>query len=226
MRNSTYFAAAMSAVLLIGTGCSNMPRSWDVFPGQVVSSSTDEPVEGAVVLAFWWADIQGLFTSTISCFHVETAKTDNEGIFKIPGWHDVEEENKGLSNPSIHIAIYKMGYEYRVFHPKKIEMYEYALDPFKGNRDDQFKLWHRWFNSTTCSGAGLSEKNLYLLARTIHEESKAIARSAEEKAFSEMMKNHAIDVLTQSFSGPTNVPIIVSPISPEEKQKILEDNPN
>ncbi len=85
------------AMLLAGCGKAGLP-----FSGQVIDAETGKPIEGVFVLAFWKGEV-GLFDAQSICYHVETAVSDDEGQFHIPGW--MGDGLFGVMNSYIYVGI-------------------------------------------------------------------------------------------------------------------------
>lgn len=70
----------LTLAVLSGCGMAGLP-----FTGQVTDAETGEPIEGAIVVAKWTGNT-GVVGSRSVCYHVETAISNKEGKFRIPGW--------------------------------------------------------------------------------------------------------------------------------------------
>lgn len=69
-------------------GCSGTPvRDWPAMEGVVLDADTNEPIEGAIVVAFW----EGYGGHSKICFHTESGISDATGKFLISPWRNTSE---------------------------------------------------------------------------------------------------------------------------------------
>ncbi len=61
-------------------------RHWEAREGVVLDATTHNPIEGAIIVARWEGWISALVETSSVCYHVETAKSDTEGRFRISKW--------------------------------------------------------------------------------------------------------------------------------------------
>lgn len=140
--------------------------------GQVIEQEIRTPIPGALVVVLWKGHLG--WTGTV-CFHVETATTDEHGIYRVPAWE--KPSPYGDIKSRYHQAFaYKPGYEY--VETKDGTSY---LKPFAGSRGERLEYLRRVNSATTCGSAGESKKNLLSFAKAIYEEARGLAISAEEK---------------------------------------------
>ena len=151
--------------------------------GRVVDTETKKPIAGAIVIARWDGTYSALVDSHTVCYHVETATTDQDGRYKIPGWW---EKPKGpfFGEGPMYLDAYKPGYE--KYWPAGYDRTEdfknnvLYLAPFKGTKEERLKYLGRQITGTRCSAAGDKYKNLYPMYRAIYEESKSVSKSYME----------------------------------------------
>jgi hypothetical protein len=156
------------AMLLTGCGKVGLP-----FSGQVVDVETGRPIEGAFVLAFWKGEV-GLFDAQSICYHVETAVSDEEGRFRIPGWFGGG--HFGVMNRYIYTLAYKPGYREADGrrHKEKIEMLKFTGG--SGERMDYLVSLIK-----PCGAAGDNENEMLPIRSAIYREARNIAETDTEK---------------------------------------------
>ena len=83
----------------------------DAIEARVVDKETDAPIEGAAVLAIWYAEKGGMETTT-SLYRYEETLTDADGRFRLSGWKRWRDRGEGrLKDEDPVILIYKPGYK-------------------------------------------------------------------------------------------------------------------
>jgi len=167
------------AMLLTGCGKVGLP-----FSGRVVDVETGKPIEGAFVLALWKGEV-GLFDAQLICYRVETAVTDEDGRFRIPGW--IGGGYFGVMNSYISTIIYKSDY----IDSDKSEGDIQYLKRFRGAREDRLRfLISR--ASHSCFSAQFQQLTPYNDA--LYEEAKTIAITSSEKNLADRVKYY-LDVV-------------------------------
>ncbi len=139
--------------------------------GQVVEVGTDKPIPGVIVVVRWQGHVG--WTGTV-CFHVETAISDGNGIYRIPAWHKPSPygDVRGAHYP----VAYKPGYEDTVPVNDTVR-----LKPFTGTRGERLGYLSRVSSATRCGESGASEKNILPLKKLLYEEARSIATTAEDQ---------------------------------------------
>ncbi len=152
--------------------------SGDAIEGRVVEEESCKPIEGVIVVVKWEGYISALVDSQRVCVYVQTTTTDKNGYYKFPAWKKSSEMGH-VQKIKPDITVYKTGYQW----PDRIlgKYNEYYLTPAKGMREDRLAHLMRMSRVTTCSNAGRSKKNRYLLLNTLYEEAKGIAVNDKEK---------------------------------------------
>jgi hypothetical protein len=92
----------------------------------VVSSDSNLPIEGVVVLAKW--DVRGIEGVVENTIAIEETVTDSDGAFSVPGWGPRVNRKFLYSNvrdSSPEVIVYKLGFE-----PKSI--HDYRASSFLG----------------------------------------------------------------------------------------------
>ena len=128
-------AMLLALLPLTACGVSSSP-----IEGRVLDAETKKPIAGAIVIARWDGTYSALVDSHTVCYHVETATTDKDGRYKIPGWW---EEPKGpfFGEGPMYLDAYKPGYE--KYWPAGYDRTEdfknnvLYLAPFKGTKEER-----------------------------------------------------------------------------------------
>jgi hypothetical protein len=145
--------------------------------GVVVDESTGKPVAGAIVVAHWQGTVMKLHGASASCYHVETARTDAQGRYRIAAWtRQFSASDIRLVREGTHFEAYKPGY-WRPTHPDPAgDGTRIAIAPFQGTKDEYFRTvlgapgW-------ACLRPGASSKNEYRLFKAMAEEARALAET-------------------------------------------------
>ena len=78
--------------------------------GLVLEEGANKPIEGAIVVARWFGEDWIPMHTSSSCFHVETATTDESGRYKIYNTA-LKVGYRMYKSPIINIKVYKAGYQ-------------------------------------------------------------------------------------------------------------------
>jgi hypothetical protein len=144
--------------------------------GQVLEEGANQPIAGAIVVARWNGTAFSFVESPTVCVHVLTTTTDAEGKYRLPAWRK-ESPIKGVRDIHPTVTAHKAGYElarrYQVNNP--------LLTPFTGTRAERLEYLLRVSSATRCGESGASEKNLLPLKKSLYEEAKSIAKTAEDQ---------------------------------------------
>ncbi len=111
-RTEQYFLAAIFVVVSI-SACSLLPPT-KISPvtGRVLDHDTGQPVAGAIVVVRWIGTATKAFVDQhTACYHVETAKTDAEGIYETTSWLEAS-KYQDLGFKGRRIMVYKAGYRH------------------------------------------------------------------------------------------------------------------
>jgi hypothetical protein len=148
--------------------------SGEAIEGRVLEEGTNKPIAGAIVAVRWMGRTYAFVDSQGSCYHVETAMTDEQGRYQTRPWRQPRQDY-GLSFDHIAIDAYKPGYGFPDKH-SRVQGIEY-LAPFRGTREQRLGYLVRMLESTRCGSQNDSERNLYALYLAMHDEAKGIAVS-------------------------------------------------
>lgn len=153
--------------------------------GRVLDLDTKQPVAGAIVVVRWEGTHLIPFADTqSSCYHAESAVTDDEGRYRIARW---SAPSKGplFTEDYKSFTVYKVGYshfmESRYGESEDTKKNIYFLKAFKGSREERLKYLNRVSNATECASAGDSYASLLPLRRAVFEEAQPLAQTQAEK---------------------------------------------
>jgi len=157
---------------LTACGLSGGPES-----GKVIDASTNEPVEGAIVVARWIGHLATWAHGSTNCYHVESTTTDESGEFHIPKWKKeyTEDWQKNVRPRYVDVTVYKPDYQ---FSPRQLEEQShlkgvYYIEPFKGSTEE--RLTYLSSVAVSCSDKTEIEINLLTLYKSLYKEAKSLA---------------------------------------------------
>ena len=177
------------------SACSDLPKTWPKFQGQVLEYSTNKPIEGVHVIVKWEGGV-GIVDYQSKCYYMEGAITDTEGNFIIPEFNESLSTGMISSRYMLH-TIYKSGFE--VYTPPS-QTYRINTDTtwfmkkFEGTTDERFKYFRELMASLICSNAGISKRNAYPLHREVYFEAKKLAETDEQRETVEWLRDIAAGV--------------------------------
>lgn len=174
-------AVTLLTALLAGCGMVGLP-----FSGQVTDEKTGEPLEGVIVVALWEGHVNPIADSTRICYHVETAVSDAEGKFRIPGWIGGK---FGVMGGYIRTVSYKKNYQPRP--ADKSSAHDIELVSFVGDESEWFDYLSHYTRVANCLSGGKSRQKLFNLFNSIYEESKNLARTGDERKIVMKIRNAA-----------------------------------
>lgn len=164
-----FYFALLYYVLLSGCGLAGLP-----FTGHVTDAETGEPIEGAIVVALWQGEVNPIIDSSMVCYHVETAVSDKNGEFRIPGWLG---GRFGVMDSYVTTEVHLRGYE-RVPVKGSYPKDDIRMKRFTGNSKDRIKYLQGLVQS--CYSAGNSKKNFLIFYEALYKEAKDIANSVDD----------------------------------------------
>lgn len=175
--------------------------SGEAIEGRVLEEGTNQPIPGAIVVVRWHGRTFAFVDSQGSCYHVETATTDEQGRYRTKPWRQPRKDY-GLSFDHIAIDAYKPGYGF----PEKlsrVQEIEY-LAPFKGTPKERFVYFQRLEQSLRlCRSPDANEKSLLPLYRVLHAEASAIAQTPSEWAAADDFLT-SIDIIELGYEEGIN----------------------
>jgi hypothetical protein len=164
--------AAAALTLLSGCASSGQP-----IKGRVLEEGTSRPVDGAIVLARWIGTAPGFAHSQSACVHVESALTNIEGAFTLPGWSK-SSVTASVTNLKMMLFAYRAGYELpQNPSPRDDTVY---VAPFRGTREQRLAYIARISGNATCGTSDPSEQNSLPLLKGLRDEAAMLARSKDE----------------------------------------------
>ncbi len=159
----------VASVSLQGACSIGSVRHWDVQDGLVLDATTQNPIEGAIVVARWQGWISALVDASSVCYHVETAKSDAEGHFRIPKWTKLPGK---VHHGDVVFSTYKAGY--RQVHGENKKLYDVqSLKRDLGSSQDRLCYLFRLPTVLNCGVDG-SEGQYYSVLNIIFAEAKQL----------------------------------------------------
>ena len=156
----------MAIVSLSGCGMAGLP-----FSGQVTDAETGEPIEGVIVVALWKGDVNPIVDSTQICYHVETAVSDENGKYRVPGWVGGK---FGVMGSYIITESYKQGYE-RVPVNGRYSKNEVKMAIFTGTLESRMSYLVDFAGQVSCGPQENREKALFQLYKEIYLEARGLS---------------------------------------------------
>jgi len=128
--------------------CPKPIEDWPAEGGLVVDADTGEPLAGAYVTGRW----EGHAYGESVCFHAESMRTDSDGRFVFPAWHNTGPYNTTHYQQFTDRA-YLPGY-------KDVGGYTYRLEMkrFTGTREERLQHLQDRLPGAWCSEAGATER--------------------------------------------------------------------
>jgi len=161
--------------MLIGCKGPNQPLSGRAIDGQIIDEKTQQPLEGAIVIARWSGTVGGMAHSSTVCFHVETATTDTQGRYLTESWSKISEFGNSTDQGYV-VTAFKPGY-----YAKTSLTGDIALPSFTGTREERLEYLKQVVRSSSCHDAEESERNLYVLLENIYKEAKLLAKLPDDQ---------------------------------------------
>jgi hypothetical protein len=197
----TGHAKALWAAGLCALALFSYALSGESFSGRVIDESTGKPVADAIVVIHWigsWTKIFG--ESSSACYHVETARTDPNGNFRMAAWKTpwspkdlfFSPEDRGLN-------VYKPGYAVSTKGSGLPGVF--LIAPFQGGKQAYFDTVLR---PAGCERAGASSKNEYRLYSAMAQEASALAETPAQLSAARMLRILAEESLV-NFERPTQL---------------------
>lgn len=175
--------------------------SGEAIEGRVLEEGTNQPIPGVIVVVRWHGRTFAFVDSQGSCYHVETATTDEQGRYRTKPWRQPRKDY-GLSFDRIAIDAYKPGYGL----PSKlsrVQEIEY-LAPFRGTPKERFVYFQRLEQSLRlCRSPDANEKSLLPLYRALHAEASSVAITPGELAAADDFLT-SIDIIELGYKEGVN----------------------
>ncbi len=183
--------------------------------GQVVDADTGQPIANAHVAFIWQSTIiPSGFTGHNSrdiCYHAASTMTDAQGRFRIEPWRKWSTYDVYIMDPIALIYAPK-------YVPRQIAIQEgpakapaerlserYALKPFKGTVEERMHMLFWGLANRDCHYGGDTQKSLYPMLKSIHDEARNIARTREQESTVRIIAELAADAaLATNPNAPVN----------------------
>lgn len=186
------------ALILLMQGCSPLPiREWPGLEGRVLDAQTEEPIEGAFVVARWIG--YGGYSQS-QCFHVEVAETDEQGRYRIAPWRN-DQDSAILSNQRQSIErVHAEGYRESQITRER-ESYRqgvYYLEKDEGDAEDRLKYLRNAVIG--CSSRYGNKDALIAFYKALHHEVAFLPESHNRNKTEIWLQNH-IDEIEMGFES-------------------------
>ncbi|MDH5444062.1 MAG: carboxypeptidase-like regulatory domain-containing protein [Gammaproteobacteria bacterium] len=158
-------------VAIMLNGCA-APSYWPEVHGRVLDETTDQPIEGAIVVAKWRGYSSHAFIQVRStCYHIETATTDKMGRFTFPSRMD------GISTVQrrfVAYRVYKAGYvtSDKTYEKEIYEKKLKYLKPFNGTNEERLKYLVQFGDVIRCANADDADKKLVIVKEKLYNEGR------------------------------------------------------
>jgi hypothetical protein len=195
--------------------------SGDAIDGRVIEEGSGQPVAGAIVAAVWHATLASFVETKSTCYHMESARTDEQGRYHIAAWSTPASlQDLRIRDSYIDFSAYKPGYIWSAQaapQPGTV-----MLTPFSGTVAERFRFLSR--AKVSCAGTRDSEHNMYRLYAAIADEARAIAATPEQRQAAQHFTRVAEDALINWARPTTHVPPIhnVDPADSYKKEDLLK----
>ena len=183
----------LAAFWLTACGLSGGPES-----GRVIDATTNEPVEGVIVVARWVGHLATMAHGSTNCYHVESTTTDENGEFHIPKWKKeyTEDWQKNVSPRYVDVTAYKHGYQLsprQIEEQSKLKELVHYIEPFNGSREERLEHLQQISRMTGCRSASESKKNLFLLRKALYAEAEQLAKvNIDQKILEDLLYSKEI----------------------------------
>lgn len=186
-------ANAITWALLVTTQMAGCGMAGIPFTGQVIDAITGKPIEGTIVIAMW-TGASGLVESRSVCYHVETATSDKDGQFHIPGW--INPAGPFALRRHVFTIAYKPGYEGE--QGKRYFVDKIDMELFKGDKHERLEylesaVSHECFNDDY-------REQLIPYTKAIYEEAVSLQATPGDMAIVKSIKYH-LDVLEAGWDA-------------------------
>jgi len=188
--------ALLAAALLPLTACATEPQAK---PGRVLEAGSNKPIAGAIVIARW-KGFMPIFPADgrTLCYHVESAMTDAEGVYRIPAWQG-DPQHANLLDKEIFIDAYKPGYV-RSQEYYKQQSYRQGIElmeVFKGAREERLKYLMHMSGIASCDRDG--DKNiLFAVQKALYQEANRVAVTPQDKDSAQWIRRRAALIWSES----------------------------
>lgn len=149
--------------------------------GMVLEEGTDKPLTGAIVVVRWIGRTTSgsiYVEARDVCYHVETATTDERGLYQTKAWNQEQHKNYSVKFDHMLVSAYKIGYSLLQTPPQKDEITYLSL--FKGTGAERLMYLGRLSEGTRCQSAGESGKSMLPFRKSLYDEAKGIASSVSD----------------------------------------------
>ena len=197
LNNTNFYLFLCLPLFLILSGCGILGSyTYSSFKKTaiVLDADTDKPIADAIVMTYWNGNF-ALLQSYSKCYHVETARTDANGVYKMPSWSVKQESDlPPITNKHSYTQAFKAGYiSLPAGRKANGQNAEWGGDgniylmKFTGTKDEYFEYFR--IISRQGNNCGKDDaKNMYKLNFAVLTEMQKIAETPQQKSIVEMNK--------------------------------------
>lgn len=175
MKSNRFLLILVAAIApLLLHGCYSIPvRDWEAMEGVVLDAQTNEPIEGAIVIAHWEGTDR---YSTTQCFHSEIAITDENGRYLIPAWRNTGRSASAFIEQIRFIKrAYKYGYDQSPHGETEAANRRITrLEPSKVNGKARISYLSHLAPKISCGNDRDSRENVIPVFKLLHREASAL----------------------------------------------------
>jgi len=189
LENSNSFLHYPILILMIMLlfSCASSPKqTWKPLEGKVLNTKNGNPIDNALVFAIWKGQMLDKGETLRVCYHVESAKANDKGLFSLQSWQE-QNNYTHITNKSTAMIVYKPGYwreEIATSIPKKnpIKLYleKNANTNQQINPEHRLRYLQKTVGSTACHLDDADRKKLSELYQAVLNEAKNVAQSEED----------------------------------------------
>ena len=105
LRYPLFFVMIMSLL-----SCASTPKqTWKSLEGKVLHAENGKPIDNALVFAVWKGHMLDKGETLRVCYHVESAKSNEKGVFSLQSWQE-QNNYTHITDKSTAMIVYKPGY--------------------------------------------------------------------------------------------------------------------
>lgn len=210
----------LAALWIVATSASAI--SGKVVAGVVLDKTSGKPIPGAIVIASWSGHRASLAHGESVCYHVETARADATGAYRIPAWtEEFSWRTARISSRMLSVAAFQPGYvEPAGAYSAGGPVYLVPQGPV-----DYLAYLDACSKRSMCPGARTSRHNLYRLFDALVAQANLVAVTPAQRRIAGHMAQ-ARDEYLVNMSKPIKITgkgmINVNPADSYHKEDLLK----
>ena len=96
-------------VMSLFSCASTTNQKWNPLEGKVLNATDGKSIDNALVFAIWKGQMLDKGETRRVCYHVESAKSDNKGLFSLQSWQE-QNNYTHITEKSTAMIVYKPGH--------------------------------------------------------------------------------------------------------------------